>query len=455
MIKEEKRKSKYNKKKTKSQIIMEYVRTVSVSFFTALIITAVLAIHARSEMIKNLYVNIEEQAKIEEQIAKQVVMQSDLMKDLKNKKYSICMHVGYLYETVHDYKNAQTAYELALSKAKPGVYDPYFKLAGVLIAQEEFKEAQKLLNSVRDTKNKKLIKQKTRAYIEMGDKYYSVGKFLSAGKSYEKAKFYYDKFSKKDKVIDNAIIVRLVNAYSETADILVKSGYNSDAVRFLKKAEKFEPKNLNIKYKLAIIYSDLDPEKSVEYFEPLLNEIPQNIDYGTYCKALMKSANIADLSGRPTRAKYYRYKIHSIDLFIDRKVVYKNDIDTYLNSFIIKKLWFKYKLRPAYIFENRSNTDITNLSAEFVLRNRDKVREVITKKIVTKDNPLYSNNEKTGEITVMFGKNIFTRKELENYEIDVYLYKDEKYKTLVGSSKVPKKSIYPAEQAQGLRIKGF
>ena len=455
MIKEEKRKSKYNREKSKSRVLMEYIRTISLSFLAALIITTGLAIHARNEMIKNLYVNIEEKAKMEEQIAKQVVMQSDLMKDLKNQKDSICMHVGYLYETVHDYNNAQIAYELALEKAKPGVYTPYFKLAGVLIAKEDFTEAQRLLNSVKDTKDKKLIKQKTRSYIEMGDKYYSIGKFLSAAKSYERAKFYYDKFSRKDKVIDNAIIVRLVNAYSEAAGILVKSGYNSDAVRFLQKAEKYDPKNLNIQYKLAIIYSDLDPEKSVDYFEPLLDKIPQHIDYGTYCKALMKAANIADLSGRPTQAKYYRYKIHSIDIFIDRKVVYKNDIDVYLDSFVIKKLWFKYQLRPTYTFENISNNDINNLSAEFVLRNRDKVKEVVTQKIVHKSKPLYSNGGKTEKITVMFGKNIFTRKELENYTIDVYLFKDEKYKTLVGSVKIPKKSIYPVKQELEQMIKGF
>ncbi len=446
MIKEKKRKSKYNNEKSKAKVLMEYVRTVFISFCIALIITIGLAIHARNEMIRNLYVNAEEKAKIEEQIATQIVMQSDLMKDLKDKKYGICIQVGRLYETVHDYKNAQTAYELALEKAKPGVHLPYFRLARVLIAQEEFDKAQKLLNSIKDTKNAKLIKQKTRAYIDMGDKYYSIGKFLSAAKSYEKAKFYYDKFSRKDKVVDNAIIIRLVNAYDETADVMVKSGLNSEAVRFLKKAEKYEPQNLNIKYKLAVIYSDLDPEKSVEYFAPLLEEIPQHIDYGTYCKALMKAANIADLKGEPTQAKYYRYKIHSIDLFIERKVVYKNDIEVYLDSFIIKKLWFKYKLQPTYVFENISNTDINNMSAEFVLRNQDKVKEVITKKIVDKSKMLYSNGGKTENITVMFGKNIFTKNELANYEIDVYLFKDEKYKTLVGTLKIPEKSIHPQKE---------
>ena len=385
MIKENKKKLR---EKSKTQIIMEYVRTIAISFAIALIFTLLLSMHARSEMIKNLYVNAEEQQKMDEKVAKQLVMQADLTKDLRNKKYAICLQVGNLYATANDFENAEFAYKLAIEKAGSGVYTPYLKLIEVYAEQEKFADASALIKSVKDIKNKKLIKFKTRAFIILGDKYYSIGKFLSAAKSYEQAKFYYDKFAKKDNKVEESIIIRVTNAYIETANIMVKSGYNSEAVRFLKKAEKYSPNNFEIKYKLAIIYSDLDPKKSVAYFEPLLEEMPQFIDYGVYGKSLMKAANIADLEGNPTQAKYYRYKIHSIDIFVGQKVVYKNDIEIILDSFIVKKLWFKYKLR---------------------------------------------------------GKNIFTKKELEQYVIDIYLYKDERYKTLAGTMRVPLKSIYSSK----------
>ena len=443
MIKEKKK--NVQKKKSLYHTIMEYVRTVCISFLCAVVITTFLAIHARNEMIRNLYTNIEEQQKMEEILARQLVMQSDLIKDLKNKKYSICIQVGNLYSASHDYKNAQVAYEFALDKARTGVYTPYYKLAGALIAQEKFKEAENIIKSVNDVNNKSLIKFKTRSYIEMGDKYYSIGKFLSAAKSYEKAKFYYDRFTKKDKIVEDSIILRIVNAYIEAADVMVKSGYNSEAVRFLKKAEKYEPDNFNIKYKLAIIYSDLDPVQSVKYFEPLLDKMPQHIDYGTYAKALMKAANIADLEGKPTEAKYYRYKIHSIDIFVNQKVIYKNDIEVILDSFIVKKFWFKYKLKLKYRFKNISNTDIIRLSADFNLKQNDKLLETISKNIVNRDKPLFSNGGETAEVEVTFGKNIFTRKELEEDYIDIYLYKDERYKTEVASIKIPKKSIYSSK----------
>lgn len=438
------KKSKKNKYvKTTQQILLEYLRTIGFSFSFALVFTVVLALHARSEMIRNLYLNPQEQFKMDEAVARQIIAQSDLLKDLKNKKYAVCMQVGNLYETIHDYKNAQFAYELALERASSGNYTPYYKLAVVLIAQEKFNEAEELISSVEDIQNKKLIKFKSRSYIVMGDKYYSVGKFLSAAKSYEKAKYYYDKFSKKDKVVDNAIIERVVNAYVETADVLVKRGQNSDAVRFLQKAEKYRPDDFKIKYKLAIIYSDLDPQKSVKYFEPLLEKEPQKIDYGVFDKALMKSANIADLEGNKIQAKYYRYKIHSVDIFVNQKVVYKNDIEILLDSFKIKKIFFKYKLKSKFKLKNVSNSDIRFLYADFVLKQNDKTLEIVNKTFADKTNPLYSNGGESPEVEVIFGKNIFTRSELERYSIDIYLYKDEKFKTLVAT--LPVTELYSSK----------
>ena len=81
------------------------------------------------------------------------------------------------------------------------------------------------------------------------------------------------------------------------------------------------------------------------------------------------------------------------------------------------------------------------MHAEFVLRQNDKVLETITKEVVNRDKPLVINGGESGDVNVTFGKKIFTKKELEQYYIDIYLYKDEKYKTLVSTMKVPLKSF--------------
>lgn len=281
--------------------------------------------------------------------------------------------------------------------------------------------------------------------MDAGDKYYSMGKFLKAAKNYEKAKFYYDRFSKKDKVIDESIKKRIINSYSEAATIIVQQGYNTEAASFLKKAEQYAPNDFHIKYKLAIIYSDLDPVKSIEYFSPLLKKMPQYIDYSTYNKALLKASNIADLEGDHTKAKYYRYKSHSIDRMINGKVIYKNDVDITMESFSIKKYLFKYHLTGTYKIKNVSNSDIKKLFAEFVLKQDDKIKETVIRKCVTNQKPLFSNGGEVELSGIKFGKNIFTKKELANYTIDVYLYKDEKFKTLIGTFAIPEKSIKNAK----------
>ena len=427
------------KKKTLLQNILEYAKTALFAFLIALGVTVLLTLNARQEMLKNLAVENERHFLIDEKVAEQILKQKNLSLALASKNYTICMQIGNLYETTKDYKKAQEAYEAAITKINGIKYYPYQKLVTVLAAQEKFKEAEQVIQSIDDIQDKNLIKFKTRSYIILGDKYYSIGKFLSAAKNYENAKYYYDRFSKKDAEIEKAIILRLANSYIEGADIIVKNGYNSDAVRLLKKAEKYDPDNYKIKYKLAIIYSDLDPETSVKYFEPLLEQMPQDIDYNVYNVALIKSANIADLEGRSTDAKYYRYKIHSKDLFIQQKVVYKDDVEIQLMDFSVKKFLFKYHLKGHYIIKNVSSSDINNLYADFVLKQKDKVREIVTVKCASKQIPLLSNNGETAPIEVKFGKNILTKKELENYTIEVYLYKAKKYKTLTAVYSVNEK----------------
>ncbi len=437
MIKEKTKSSKYNFTKTKTQIITEYLRTVGVSVLFSVVLTSSLAIHARNEMIKNISLTPDAKWDMDRKFAQQLIENTDLMKNLSAKKYSVCLHIGELYETAGDYKNAQLAYELAVEKSKPGMFVPYYKLICVLVYQDKIKEAEAILLSIKDRTNKQLIKFKTRSYIVIGDKYYSKGKFLTAARNYEKAAFYYNKFSKKDRTIQESIECRIVNSYIQAADIIVKNGMNSDAVRFLKKAEKYAPDNYNIRYKLAIILSDSNPEEAVKYIEKLLEERPQDVDNNLYGNAYLKAANIASLDNRPTEASLYRYKVHSIDMFIKNKVIYKNDINVDLLTFVLKKKLFTYPLSPKYAFSNVSNSDIINLYADFILTSNGKVLECVTKKIADKNNPLLMFAEQPNLVDVKFKKKIFTRKELENYTIEIYLYKDKKYKTYIGNSKIP------------------
>ncbi len=222
-------------------------------------------------------------------------------------------------------------------------------------------------------------------------------------------------------------------------------GYTSDAVKYLKKVEKFCPDNLNVKYKLGIVLSDSDPEQAISYLSQLFEKIPQNIDYGVYCSALMKAANIADLDNRPTVAKYYRNKIHSVDLFVKRKVIYRNDLDILIRKLRVKKIFYTYPIKISYKISNVSDSDITHLDADFVLCNNEEPVETVTLTLATRNKPLLIGNYDDNEYSIKFKKTIFTKKELSNYTVKIYAYKDDKFKTLVFENKIPQKSILKSE----------
>ena len=431
MIKEKKK----NKKKeiTLAQELAGYAKTAGISFLVAGFFTVMLSFHARSQMLKNLYTAKDERLKIEHSLAQKIVSNSDLTADINNKNYNVCLQIGHLYELAGDYLKAEYAYYNAYQKSPNGVYNAHLKLATVLILQNKVDDAKQIIDSTKDTNSLRLIRFKTRANIVLGDKFYAEGKFLKAADAYEKAYYYYDRLTKKDKIIKESIRQRLINSYLEASGVIIKNGYNSDAVRFLKKALKYDPENLNIQYRLAIVYSDLDPIIALDYFEPLLNKIPQDIDYNAYTKSLMKAANIADIQGNGIKAKYYRYKVHSFDLYTNRKVVYKDNVELSFEDFRIKKDFFTYKLNAKLKIKNISPQDITKLYADVVLRNGKVIKQSLTITCASKETPLFSNGGETESLTIKMGKNIFTKRELGKYFFDVYLYKDDKYKTLIGS----------------------
>lgn len=441
MIKEKLKISIYNQRKPKHKVLFEYVRTVAYSLVAALFVTIILAIYAHNDMVKNFTLSPEEQLAINRNIARQIISHSDLLEGLANSTCLVCLQVGYLYETVGEYENAQTAFELAVKKSPPNYYRPFYHLIYVLAAQEKFDEANKVLSEVKDLNNRDLVKFKSRAHIIIGDKFYSLGKFLSAAKSYEKAEFYYNKFAKKNKRIVVLIKERIINSYINVADIMVAAGKNSEAIRYLEKAKQHDKDNFLVRYKLAVILSDFDPEKAVETLESLLKERPQDIDYAVYNKALVNAAMLADYNGNLIKGKYYRYKIYSTDMYLDRKVIYKNDIKVTLKSFLLRKYFFATTLQAYYGFLNASSNEVNAMNADFVLTRKDKPVETITITIASKENVLDIGSEEPRYVRVNFSQKFFNRKELDNYAVKVYLYKNPKYKTFVFENKIPKKSF--------------
>ena len=97
MIREKKKKSKYSYKKTKAQVIGEYLRTIIISIVIAGLITLGLTIHTRNEIISNLYDSTSQQT-MDLAHAKELIEQSIHIEELSRKNYSVCLHAGELFE---------------------------------------------------------------------------------------------------------------------------------------------------------------------------------------------------------------------------------------------------------------------------------------------------------------------------------------------------------------------
>ena len=79
MIKEKKKITKYNRVKTKAQVVIEYVRTFCISILISIVITSSLAIHARNEMIKNIYLEADVKKAMDKETALKLINQSNLL----------------------------------------------------------------------------------------------------------------------------------------------------------------------------------------------------------------------------------------------------------------------------------------------------------------------------------------------------------------------------------------
>ena len=147
MIKEKTKISKYNYKKPFNRVVFEFARTVFFSLLFAAVITSALALHARQEMIKNIYEAASNKAQLEKQLAKKLV-ESDpnLLSDMSTNSAALCLHIGELYEAAEDFKNAEMAYKFAADKAKEGEYLPYLGLVRVLIEQEKLSSMNSIPN---------------------------------------------------------------------------------------------------------------------------------------------------------------------------------------------------------------------------------------------------------------------------------------------------------------------
>lgn len=157
-------------------------------------------------------------------------------------------------------------------KANPGkgIYSHY--IGKIYVDNKNLKKALKYFKRAH-----KIEKELSQSVMAMGLVYEELNKPKLAKKTYKK-------YLKKNPN-DTLILGRLVH-------LLLASDQKQEVVKYAQRLLDFEPENLNLKVKLAIIYRDLKQfEKSAKTFKELLVVAPDNQDLIYYLASLYQEIN--------------------------------------------------------------------------------------------------------------------------------------------------------------------
>lgn len=351
--------------------VFEYLRTILVTMFFALALMVALLALVQHQVY-------------EDQNAKQIAddsLDSSLIGILidKNKylesqypdRYSINMKLGALYEIQKDYKDAEEEYKKAIGKAPYYVYEPEYKLALMYLTLNRLDDAQDTMDNIGEKPDKLLIRYKADIYNRLGDKYYSQSDYEDASSKYQKSLFYSQIIkSKREKLIKG----NLASAYVYLAEEKVSQMKIDDAINYLQMAKAMVDAPI-IKYKLALLLMDSQPDLAYQYFEEVFKTTPEIINYDEYSKFLMTLAAEATMEDDLPLSELYQYKIQKL------KEYYKNNILS-IEDLIVEHAGGKVSLNPwsqkyhidfELKLKNKSKFNFDSLYLEIIFKDGDKI----------------------------------------------------------------------------------
>lgn len=345
--------------------------------------------------------------------------------------YKINLKLGTLYEIKKDYKDSEIEYKKAVGKAPYNEFKPVYKLSLLYLKQNRLDDAESVMNKLKERPDKKLIKYKADVYEKLGDKYYNSGDYENAVEKYEKSLSYWKviKDTKEMEYNKNSI----ASSYVYLADNYLNNMKPADAVDALNNALSIVDAPI-LKYKLALLSMESNPNLAYKYFEEVYNTAPEIINYDTYYKFLTAMAQRANASGDITDADLYQYKLEKVKEFFKINILSVNDITLEdVKGEIKSNNWMKKdNIYLETRFKNVSKNIIESLYVDIVFKDGHKVIGDYFKQIIDKKSPL-----KAGASSPLISIRISEPQSLRNNKpkvitAEVYVSKTEKsYKLLL------------------------
>ncbi len=422
--------------------IWPYVSTILWTLLAACIFSGGIIYYAQYDVINNSSSNYNEKV-LNEYIRNTVIEQNINLEMNYPDDYRIDMHLGYLYNVIKEFDKAEYYYKKAVAKAPLNIYRPLYELAAFYIEQSRFDEAQEIIEEFPQIANPALIRYQSYLYRKKGDVYYSKQQYYYALKEYERARYYWTKLSRPGIKYMKSLNTRLSETAVLLADIAVNSNQVEEAVHFLQVAEKVNPKDFIIRYKLALMMANTDPELSYKYFSKLFKEYPTQVDYTAYYDLLLKLVDIYEYEGDYNKAKLYEFRAKSLLDYVYINLISVKDVSFKMTDKVLYKVGNKYKILLKFNIQNTSGMSIKDMKVEVIYKLGDTVIEKYNKTLIDSTNRLLPNDSINDIRIIPKTLRKYKSTEIPNISAEIYLYKIPSKKLCVYNSQLfdPKTGI--------------
>lgn len=381
----------------------EYIKTIGWTLFVAIIVVFIMVVDLRINA-GNKKLPLERAGITEYKDARMGLDRLYYLEKENPKDYIINLKIAFLHEILKENDKAQENYEKALVKSNNAPFALY-KAAVFYAKQHNTQRAINLAIMFPVTKDKRTYEMKARFFAELANTFLVEKDYPNAIKTY---KVSYKYARNTDDILENKIAKEYSNSYSEYADDFISKNDPIHGLQMLKNALEVYPDPYS-KYKLGLMYQNVDDVKAQKYIEEVYSEKPEIVNIELYNKLLNTLIEDFNRNGEFSRANFYRLKLENFKRKLVNNNIYKDDIEI-VNININKKrriVFTKGKYNITFDLKNNSNYPIENLFIKVIIKPRGENPIEVEQKIITRDNPLASNKTlKDIDIPIQYSGNL-------------------------------------------------
>lgn len=366
--------------------LLEYLKTILITVIFVVIFVIASLVIVQYQVYENQANQKPEDEEIDYQLINVLIDKNKYLGQQYPNDYTIDMKLGTLYEINKQYKDSETEFQIAISKAPYFEYKPKYKLALLYLKENKLDKAQALMDNIPEQPDKKLIKYKADIFQKLGDKYYNIGDYEDAIDKYKKALVYWDIVKAKKEINDTNN--SLASAYVYLADSYVARMRPDDAVSSLEMALSLIKAPI-IEYKLGLLIEGKNPQLANQYFEDVFKTAPEIINYDDYYNLLSLLADDAMSQGDEAKADLYQYRMKKIKDFYKTNVLSITDLKFVDPNGLIKNNWFG----DSFVYlecrlKNISKQDFSSLFMQIVFKEGNEIVGDYTQQVVDSKSPL-------------------------------------------------------------------